>query len=75
MIRHICRLGFPATPESLSVQLGYLLTNSWAVALGAREASVNQIVSTLNSFPSVAQAITAVIGVTLVGQRLGAMQL
>lgn len=74
MIRHICRLGFPATPESLSVQLGYLLTNSWAVALGTREASVNQIVSTLNSFPSVVQAITIVIGVTLVGQRLGAKQ-
>lgn len=72
MIRHICRLGFPATPESLSVQLGYLLTNSWAVALGTLEASANQIANTLNAFPSVVQAITSVIGVTLVGQRLGA---
>lgn len=71
---HICRLGAPKVPESLSVQAANLIANSMAMGLGTHEASVYQISNTLNTFSALPQLVVAAISVPLVGHLLGAKQ-
>ena len=71
---HICRLGAPKVPESLSVQAANLIANSMAMGLGTHEASIYQISNTLNTFSALPQLVVAAISVPLVGNLLGAKQ-
>lgn len=72
MLRRILRLGAPASLESFSVQLCYLLTNSIAMSLGTLEAASYQVMNTLTSFSNLSFTIYSIIGVTIIGQALGA---
>lgn len=69
--RHIVRIGAPLSVESVFVQVGYLLANSMAIALGTAEAAVYQILNTLNAFVALPQNVTGVVGVSIVGRLIG----
>ena len=70
----ILRIGIPVSVESLFVQVGYLLANSMAIALGTFEAGVYQVLTTINTFPGVPQTICATVAMSAVGHLLGARQ-
>lgn len=72
MLLRILRLGAPVSAESVSVQLCYLLTNSITMSLGTLEAASYQVMNTLNSFSNLTFTIYSIIGVTIIGQALGA---
>ena len=68
---HIMRIGAPLSVESMFVQVGYLLANSMAIALGTAEAAVYQILNTLNAFIGLPQNVTGVVSVSIVGRLIG----
>lgn len=70
----IMRIGVPTSIESLFVNFGYLLANTMTVGLGTVAASAYQVANTLNTFNGFPQTICATIGVTFVGQQIGAKQ-
>jgi len=74
ILRRILRIGMPSALEQVSVQAAYLIANSIIVGLGTQAASTYQVVSTINSFCTIPQAIGGPIGVTLIGQALGAKE-
>ena len=68
----ILRVGLPASVESIFTQLAALIENAMIVGLGTFAASVYQVTGTLNTFSALPQLICANIGITLVGQLIGA---
>lgn len=73
MVR-ILRIGIPISVESLFVQVGYLLANTMAIALGSFEAGVYQVLTTINTFPTVPQSICATVAMSAIGHLLGAQR-
>jgi|GEM_PF-1476358 len=69
--KRIIRLGIPICVESVFVQVGYLVANSMSIALGTFESGVYQIMTTLNSFITMPQAVVTAVGMTVVGHILG----
>ncbi|MBQ3140522.1 MAG: MATE family efflux transporter [Clostridia bacterium] len=69
--KRIVRLGIPVSLESTFVQVGYMLGNTMAIALGTFESGVYQIINTINGFTSVPQGICTVIAMSVVGHLLG----
>lgn len=67
----ILRIGIPVSFESIFVQLGYMLGNSMAIALGTFESGVYSIINTINSFTSMPQGIGSTIATSAVGHLLG----
>lgn len=72
VMRRILRIGIPVSVESLFVQVGYLLANSMAIALGTFESGVYQILVTINTFAAVPQGITSTIAMSAIGHLIGA---
>lgn len=70
----ILRIGVPVTIESVFVQVGYLLGNSMAIALGTFECGVYQVLNTLNTFVSLPNGICSVVALAAVGHLLGAQR-
>lgn len=70
--KRIVRIGIPPSLESTVVQIGYLLANSMAVGLGAHEATVYQILTTLYNFAGYAMSICSNTLVSFIGQKIGA---
>lgn len=70
----IMRIGIPVSIESLFVQVGYMLANTMAIALGSFEAGVYQILTTINTFPTVPQTICATVSMSAIGHLLGAQK-
>lgn len=74
ILGRIVRLGLPVSGESASVHACYLICNSMAMGLGALEANAFQVVTTIATFPNLLHTVFGTIGVTFVGQALGAGQ-
>ena len=72
MLTRILRIGIPVSIEQVTVQACYVLVNSMLVMLGNVEASAYQICNALIAFANLPQVIGGVVGVTMVGQALGA---
>ena len=72
VMRRILRIGIPISVESLFVQVGYLLANSMAIALGTFESGVYQILVTINTFTAVPQSIASTIAMSAIGHLIGA---
>lgn len=72
VVRRILNIGVPACIESVFVQVGYLLANSMAIALGSFEAGVYQILVTINTFTALPQNVTLTVTMPVTGQLLGA---
>lgn len=70
----IMKIGIPISIESLFVQVGYLLANTMAIALGSFEAGVYQVLTTINTFPTVPQGICATVAMSAIGHLLGAQR-
>ena len=69
--RRILRIGLPMSLESLFVQLGYMLGNTMAIALGSFASGVSQIIGTVNTFTGLPQGICAAVAMSSVGHLLG----
>ncbi len=68
----ILRLGIPCSLESVFVQMGYMLANTMALALGAFQGNVFQVLTTLNTFATMPQMICSNIALSATGHLLGA---
>lgn len=68
----ILRLGVPCGIEGFFLQMGYMLGNTMALALGALQGNVFQILTTLSAFATIPQAICANIALAAAGHLLGA---
>lgn len=68
----ILRLGLPCGIEGGFLHMGYMLGNTIALALGALEGNVFQILTTLNTFATIPQAICANIALSAAGHLVGA---
>ena len=71
-IVRILHIGVPVSIESIFVQVGYMLGNSMAIALGTFESGVYQILNTLNTFITLPQGICSTVALAAVGHLLGA---
>ena len=69
--KRLVRIGLPISFESSFVQIGYMLANSMAIALGTFESGVYQILNTINSFTGVPQGICSAVAMAAVGHLLG----
>lgn len=72
VLRRILNIGIPACLESVFVQVGYLLANSMAIALGTFEAGVYQILMTINTFTALPQNVTLNVTTPITGHLIGA---
>ena len=70
-IARILHIGVPVSIESIFVQVGYMLGNSMAIALGTFESGVYQILNTLNTFITLPQGICSTVALAAVGHLLG----
>ena len=70
--KRIVRIGMPPSLEGTVVQIGYLLANGMAVGLGAHEATVYQILTTLYNFAAYPQGICSNTLISFIGQKIGA---
>lgn len=68
----ILRLGIPCGIEGVFLNMGYMLGNTMALALGALQGNVFQILTTLTTFATIPQAICANIALSAAGRLLGA---
>lgn len=75
VLRRILNIGIPACIESVFVQVGYLLANSMAIALGSFEAGVYQILVTINTFTALPQNVTLTVTMPISGHLLGAKKM
>lgn len=71
-MRRIIHIGIPQSIESVGVNLGYMLANSMSIALGTTEASVYQILTTVNTFTTLPQSACVTIATTAAGHLIGA---
>ena len=70
-VKHIFTVGFPATVDSMSVQLCYVTVNSMLVSIGKTEAGIVSVLNSVLLFTGVTQGIGSAAATTLVGQRAG----
>lgn len=73
MLRAIVRIGAPIAFESAFVQLGYLIAGTFAVRLSTFDATVYQMLNTINRFmATIPQGTVNVVAAASVGHLLGA---
>ena len=72
VIKHIFTVGFPASIDSLSIQLAYVIVNSMLISIGKMEAGVVSVLNSVLIFTGVTQGIGSAAATTLVGHRIGA---
>lgn len=70
----IFRIGIPASIEAILVQFGYLMASSMVIGLGTFEAAVYNVANTLYSFAALPQGIFFAIGLSIIGQLIGAKE-
>ena len=70
--RRILRLGIPCGIEGVFLNMGYMLGNTMALALGSLQGNVFQILTTLTTFATIPQTICANIALSATGHLLGA---
>lgn len=68
----ILRLGIPCGIEGVFLNMGYMLGNTMALALGSLQGNVFQILTTLTTFATIPQAICGNIALSAAGRLLGA---
>ncbi len=68
----ILRLGVPCGIEGVFLNMGYMLGNTMALALGTLQGNVFQILTTLSTFATIPQTICANIALSAAGHLLGA---
>lgn len=71
-VKHIFKVGLPASIDAMSVQLAYVIVNSMLVSIGKTEAGVVGVLNSVLLFTGVTQGIGSAMATTLVGQRVGA---
>ncbi len=71
-VKHIFRVGLPASIDQMSIQLAYVIVNSILVSLGKTQAGVVSVLNSVLIFTGITQGIGSVTATTLVGHRVGA---
>ena len=72
VVRHIFKVGFPASIDQVSIQIAYVIVNSMLVSIGKSEASVVGVLSSVLLFTGITQGMGSAASTTLVGQKVGA---